>query len=277
MRCNSQPRSGNPSHSLYISVKCTQMHFPAWILAAFVALDFALFVSAGVYFIEPASGSICTGGSPCQLQWLDDGNSPLENEVGVVTAGMFTGNQQLVQSIPPLDVASVHSVQFTPNAQAGPNSDSYYIAFTSTTDTVNGTKYVAFSPFFTLKGMSGSFSSPLAAATSTIPIPASLTHTSADTVGTTIVVGSVGTSLPPLPTTSAPSKPSTTSSSSFSSRFTTSSIPTSSPPPTVSHSATGSPTGSTSSTSTSNALHSRPLSLPVLAVLSLLLALSSIS
>jgi hypothetical protein len=44
-------------------------------------------------FIQPASGSTCTGGTPCVLSWLDDGDSPLLNAVGVVTAGLFHGKQ----------------------------------------------------------------------------------------------------------------------------------------------------------------------------------------
>ncbi|KAJ6618671.1 hypothetical protein B0H10DRAFT_2028556, partial [Mycena sp. CBHHK59/15] len=82
------------------------MHAPLWILAAFFALDAALLVHAGVYFIKPADGSICTGGSPCTIEWLDDGDSPLLDAVHVVTAGLYTGNQQLVQTIQPLDVSS---------------------------------------------------------------------------------------------------------------------------------------------------------------------------
>ncbi|KAJ7777900.1 hypothetical protein DFH07DRAFT_796539 [Mycena maculata] len=271
--------------------------YSSWILATFVALDLARFASAGLYFIEPANGSTCTGGSPCTIDWLDDGNAPLLNLIGTVTCGLYTGNQQLVQTIQPVDVSSIHSVQFTPNAEAGPNSGSYYIAFTSTSATVNGTKYIAFSPFFNLNGMSGSFSSPLAAATSTIPIPSSLTRqSSSDTVGTTIIVGSsLDTSLPPL-TTSSAVKPPSSSSSSLSSRFTTSPIPTSSST-SVSHSSSFSsgftissiPTSSPSAPATnsanspsptaasSNAATSRPLSLPVLAVLSLWLAVSSFS
>lgn len=82
-----------------------------------------------VQFIEPASKSTCTAGSPCTIEWLDDGNSPLLNKVGVVTAGLYHGNQvnfhrgladgtftlpqQLVQTIQPLDVAAIHSIQFT--------------------------------------------------------------------------------------------------------------------------------------------------------------------
>ncbi|KAJ7622832.1 hypothetical protein DFH06DRAFT_1231586 [Mycena polygramma] len=235
-------------------------------------LDFALFASAGVYFIQPASGSTCSAGTPCTVSWLDDGDSPLLDAVGVVTVGLYTGTQQMVQTIPPLDVASLHSVEFTPDAQAGPNSDSYCIAFTSTNAKENGTDYIAFSPFFTLKGMSGSFSSPLASATASRSIPSSLTRTGS-IIPTTITVGSVNTSLPPLPTPStSTSKPATSSSahSISSSRFTTSSVPSSQPSSPV---ASASPSVTKSSAATtgapSSAAASHLPSLPLLAVVSL--------
>ncbi|KAF7362003.1 hypothetical protein MVEN_00545500 [Mycena venus] len=245
------------------------MHLPAT-LATLSVLVFAPFVSAGVYFIQPQSGSTCTGGTPCRLEWLDDGIAPLLNAVGVVRAGLFTGEQQLVQTLQPVDVASLHSVEFTPIAQAGPNSNSYYIAFTSTTAKENGTDYTAFSPFFVLKGMSGDFSSPLASATTAFSIPKSITHTGT-IIPTTITVGTVDTSLPPMPspsTTSSSSSSNTqTPSSSSTSRFTTSSVPSSSPAASVSPSVTES--GAVTTPSPSSAGASRPVSLPALAVLSL--------
>ncbi|KAJ7188390.1 hypothetical protein C8R46DRAFT_1054633 [Mycena filopes] len=235
-------------------------------------LHFALVARAGVYFIQPAQGSSCTGGAPCTLSWLDDGSAPFITDVGVVSAGLYTGKQQLVQAIAPLNVADRHSIEFTPNAQAGPNSASYYIAFISTHETVNGTQYAAFSPFFALDGMSGSFSSPLASATHTFSVPASLTQTGSLS-DVTITVGNVDTSLPPsAPTSSAPltSKSQTSSShssspTSTSSRFTVSPLP---PPSSPSGSAAPSITNS-SGLSTSGALASQSLSMPILAVLSL--------
>ncbi|KAF8210098.1 hypothetical protein K438DRAFT_140309 [Mycena galopus ATCC 62051] len=176
------------------------MHLLA-ILATLSLLVFPRLVNAGVFFVQPLSGSTCTAGTPCVLSWDDDGILPLLPQVGTVTAGLFTGNQQLVQTIRPLEVANLNSVNFTPIAQAGPNSDSYYIAFTSTTAKVNGTAYTAYSPFFRLTGMSGSFSSPLASATATFSIPASFTNTGT-IIPTTITVGNVDTSLPPSPSQS---------------------------------------------------------------------------
>ncbi|KAJ7262299.1 hypothetical protein B0H12DRAFT_323833 [Mycena haematopus] len=239
------------------------MHVPA-ILATLSVLVFPRLVNAGVYFIQPQSGSTCTGGTPCVLEWDDDGILPLLPEVGVVTAGLFTGEQQLVQTIPPLNAAARNSITFTPIAQAGPNSNSYYIAFISTTAKQNGTEYTAFSPFFKLEGMSGSFSSPLASATTTFSIPVSLTHTGT-IIPTTITIGNVDTSLPPLPSASATSSKPRTSSSSSTLRFTTSaapSSPTDSTPPSTTDSGAV-------ATSPSSAGAYRPLSLPALAVLSL--------
>ncbi|CAK5264356.1 unnamed protein product [Mycena citricolor] len=205
---------------------------PSTSLAAFVALNCALVVSAGVYFVEPSGGITCTSGQSCALQWLDDGNIPVLADIGVVTVGLYTANQQLVQSIEPLDVSESHSFQFTPDAEAGPNSKNYYISFISTTAKVNGTAYAAFSPSITLNGMSGNFASPLASATSSIPIPSTLAPASIGSVaGSTITVGTIHTSFAPISTSHVPTSASATKSatstttSSTSSGFATSSIP----------------------------------------------------
>ncbi|KAJ7058196.1 hypothetical protein C8F01DRAFT_1149912 [Mycena amicta] len=205
------------------------MHFA---IAALLALESATLAHAGLYFIQPASGSTCTGGFPCTVSWLDDGNSPLLPDIGTVTAGLYTGQLQLVQTLPPVDTADILSYQFTPIPAAGPNSKTYYLAFTSTKLKTNGTNYTGFSPFFTLEGMSGSFSSPLSGATSTIAIASTVTNHPGSIIPTTITVGSVDTSFP-TPTHSTTSKPisssSTSSTSSFTSRFTTSSVSSLSP------------------------------------------------
>jgi len=191
-----------------------------------LALQSATVAKASLFFVKPSSRSTCTGGSPCEVVWEDDGVSPLLNTVGVVTAGLYTGSLQLVQTLQPVNVANTLSYQFTPIPGAGPNSNSYYIAFTSTQEKVNGTSYVGFSPFFTLKGMSGSFDNPVPSLTATKAIPKSLTETSGTVLGTTLTVGSVpNTSNPPQSTTTKPK--STSTSSSLTSLFTTSSDATS--------------------------------------------------
>ncbi|KAF8814406.1 hypothetical protein BYT27DRAFT_7082282, partial [Phlegmacium glaucopus] len=59
----------------------------------------------------------------CTVTWLDDGEKPLLSVIGVSTVGLYTGMQQLVQTIAPVDVANTHSITFTPLPDAGPNFD----------------------------------------------------------------------------------------------------------------------------------------------------------
>ncbi|EIW53471.1 uncharacterized protein TRAVEDRAFT_133973 [Trametes versicolor FP-101664 SS1] len=85
---------------------------------------FALLVQATLYVTQPTAGSTCSGGKPCTVQWLDDGTAPLLSQVGPCYVGLYNGNNVLVQQIVPVDISSVHSLQFTPDSNAGPNSGS---------------------------------------------------------------------------------------------------------------------------------------------------------
>ncbi|KAJ3496508.1 hypothetical protein NLJ89_g10476 [Agrocybe chaxingu] len=157
---------------------------------AIICLDFVMLVNAGLYIVEPRQGTTCRGGQLCTVTWLDDGTRPLLSAIGVSTIGLYTGKQQLVQRIAPVDVSTAQSLTFTPNPAAGPNSDDYYISITSTTLKGNESiPYSGFSAWFSLTGMSGSFDTPLPAATSSIPIPASLTRTSSAVTSTSTIVG----------------------------------------------------------------------------------------
>ncbi|EAU84087.1 hypothetical protein CC1G_06949 [Coprinopsis cinerea okayama7 len=158
-------------------------------------------VKAGLYVVEPFSGSTCHGGEPCTVTWLDDGRAPLLSAIGVVTVGLYTGDQQLVQRLKPVDVSAVRSLTFTPNPAAGPDSDAYYIAFTSVELMVNETgPYTSWSPWFRLDRMTGSFEEPLPSAVESIPVPSSLTTPRpSTTVLSTITVGAPS---PTAPTTS---------------------------------------------------------------------------
>ncbi|KAJ3861436.1 hypothetical protein EV359DRAFT_47179 [Lentinula novae-zelandiae] len=98
-----------------------QFLFMALVLA-FVALDAFTAVQATLYVIQPSAGSTCSGGSPCTVQWLDDGTTPLNSNIGVTTCGLYTGDMQLVQTIDPVDVSSTQSLVFTPLSDAGPDS-----------------------------------------------------------------------------------------------------------------------------------------------------------
>ncbi|KAG6907791.1 hypothetical protein DXG01_007330 [Tephrocybe rancida] len=124
-------------------------------------LQFVLLADAGIYVLKPAAGSTCSGGQTCTVEWLDDGVHPLLTTAGLCTFGLYTGNLQLVQALPPTDVSTTHSITFKPNPAAGPNSHSYYIGIISTTAKDNSSdpfpsSYKAFSPFFSIDQMTGS-------------------------------------------------------------------------------------------------------------------------
>ncbi|TRM66868.1 hypothetical protein BD626DRAFT_397115 [Schizophyllum amplum] len=161
--------------------------------------------------VSPASGTTCQAGQPCTVEWLDNGSSPQLAAIGVTRVGLYMGDLQLVQSIEPVDVSATHSMTFTPNAMAGPNSDSYYLAFVSTALTdASGSSHRAYSPFFTLAGMTGASGSPVASLTSSLAVPSTLTSdTFVSPAGTpsvsTVTVGTLSTSASPIPSLSASS------------------------------------------------------------------------
>ncbi|TFY63729.1 hypothetical protein EVG20_g6196 [Dentipellis fragilis] len=103
---------------------------------------------ASLYVINPSTTSVCHGGQPCTVDWLDDGELPLLSTIGACTVGLYTGNMQLVQQIAPVDVSAGHTLTFTPNPEAGPNSKAYYIAFTSTVFSNNSQPFQTFTPNF---------------------------------------------------------------------------------------------------------------------------------
>ncbi|KAF8902604.1 hypothetical protein CPB84DRAFT_1678808 [Gymnopilus junonius] len=94
------------------------------IALAILCLDSAILVHAGLFIVQPAAGSVCKAGQECTISWVDNGLRPLVSAIGVSTVGLYTGRQQLVQSITPVDVSTEHSITFQPNPAAGPNSDS---------------------------------------------------------------------------------------------------------------------------------------------------------
>ncbi|RXW23236.1 hypothetical protein EST38_g2649 [Candolleomyces aberdarensis] len=114
----------------------------------FIVFSLLTVVDAALYVVTPLSGSTCRGGQPCTVTWLDNGQTPLLSAIGVTHVALYTGTLKLVQTLPPVDVSSTLSFTFTPNPAAGPNSDAYYLAFTSTEAKVNGSDYRAYSPWF---------------------------------------------------------------------------------------------------------------------------------
>ncbi|KAJ3538532.1 hypothetical protein NM688_g6507 [Phlebia brevispora] len=146
----------------------------------FVALPCA---RATIFVTAPSNTTTCHAGQPCSVQWLDDGSAPLLTSIGPCLVGLYNG-----QGADP---------------SSGPDSDLYYINFTSVNPVGNPpTIYTQYSPFFTLSGMTGSFASPVASDTKAIPVPSSVVEPSSDSVTSTILISHPFSS--PLPSTTAP-------------------------------------------------------------------------
>jgi len=159
-------------------------------------------VSGSLFVVNPTQQTVCHGGKSCPVEWLDDGEGPLLTTMGPCYVALFAGNEKLIQHIEPVDVSATHSLTFTPNPFAGPDSHTYYIAFTSINSSDSPQPLQAFSPFFTLDGMSGSFNSPVPELTSTIPAPSSLLTAQPNPISTSLLYGTTSSS---TPTTTSPS------------------------------------------------------------------------
>ncbi|KAJ8585623.1 hypothetical protein M405DRAFT_824648 [Rhizopogon salebrosus TDB-379] len=238
-------------------------------LALLVSTRFAL-VQAAIYVTNPVASTVCTGGQSCEIDWVDDGQSPLLSSIGECSVGLYNGEMVLAQSLTSVDVSSTTSLSFTPNPSAGADG-AYYLVFTS-----NGIDYQAWSATFTLNGMTGSTggsgsgnstsaglsttagSSTLSGSSTTGSIPVSSTTgtesgTTPSSTGTESGASSLssGTTLTTSGTISA-TTPSTTITSSETSTVTTPSS-TSSASSTHSTTTTGTSTASTPSSTPSGA------------------------
>ncbi|KAG2081506.1 hypothetical protein BD769DRAFT_742537 [Suillus cothurnatus] len=152
-------------------------------LALLVSTRLAL-VQAGVYVTSPVQSTVWTGGQSYEVDWVDDGQSPLLSAIGECNVALYNSDDVLVQSLPSVNVADATSLSFTPNPSAGGNGG-YYVVFTSTSG-----DYTSWSGDFTLNGMSGSGSSSV--------------------VGSSTVSGGTSTGAP----STTPTSPTTTSASS---------------------------------------------------------------
>jgi len=118
---------------------------------------------ATVYITSPTATSNISAGTSFAITWQDDGNSPTLKDFGPARVGLYVGNvrQQVpVQIITDsIDVSKVQTIDFIPKADAGPNSDQYFIRFDSEGLKANGTNdpAQAFSHKFSLNNMTGSF------------------------------------------------------------------------------------------------------------------------
>ncbi|KAH9936702.1 hypothetical protein B0H21DRAFT_878690 [Amylocystis lapponica] len=207
-------------------------------LYLYVLSGAVLCVRAGLYVNDPVASTTCNGGQPCTVTWLDDGSQPLLSGIGACYVGLYNGNNVLVQQIEPVDVASVHSLQFTPDPGAGPDSGTYYINFTAI-NPVDGARYIQYSAFFTMASMSGSFVSPIASDTSTLSVPSTVLSPPPNSVITPTASGSSNSgSSASIPTSSLASTSAPSSSGMTTSRLSGSSSSSSPSPSTSTSSAT---------------------------------------
>jgi len=118
---------------------------------------------AGPYFTKPITGDSCAAGAPCTIEWKDDGKAPTLVDFGDCTIALYTGSQQQqtqMQFISPTNAATTGSVVFIPDATVGQNSDQYFIKMISINapdPAMPQYKATAYSPKFSLTGMTGQF------------------------------------------------------------------------------------------------------------------------
>ncbi|KAG2049726.1 hypothetical protein BDR06DRAFT_984305 [Suillus hirtellus] len=163
-------------------------------------ISFALAGSAlaNVFITSPVASTTFTAGQQATVNWQDDGLSPNLTSFGASMIAIYTGNanqQTLLQTISSsVDVSTISSINFTPDGTIGPNSDEYFVRFTSINlkDATNSQfPAEAFSAKFTMTGMTGTFNSTVQAeinGQSTAPIGATATAT-----GTSSASGSMKT------------------------------------------------------------------------------------
>jgi len=174
---------------------------------------------ATVYVTNPVATSNISAGTSFAITWQDDGNSPTLKDFGPARVGLYVGNvrQQVpVQIITDsIDVSKVQTIDFIPKADAGPNSDQYFIRFDSEGLKANGTNdpAQAFSHKFSLNNMTGSFNASvlsIIAGQSTAPFGSQTTSGSSSSTSSPVLTGSSASKNPTSTssTTSATARPS---------------------------------------------------------------------
>ncbi|KAF8489849.1 hypothetical protein JB92DRAFT_3011826 [Gautieria morchelliformis] len=120
----------------------------------------------GVLFItNPTGSTTAQGGQSLTINWMDNMTAPSLATIGPCEVGLYAGNMQQQTELqviaPSVDVSKQTSQDFIVNSTLGPNSNAYFIRFTSLSfkDPNNPQfPYEAFSAKFSLSGMSGQFS-----------------------------------------------------------------------------------------------------------------------
>jgi len=117
---------------------------------------------------SPVAGTTCTAGQVCTITWADNHSGVSLAQQGNCTVALYTGNAQQQTFLQPIaypdsiNVTQIQTINFTPDATVGPNSELYFIRFSSITlqnPTSAGNPYLSFSAKFTLAGMTGAWNS----------------------------------------------------------------------------------------------------------------------
>ncbi|KZO94676.1 hypothetical protein CALVIDRAFT_470172, partial [Calocera viscosa TUFC12733] len=125
---------------------------------------------ATIYVTNPVASTTFTGGSTAVISWEDDGSAPSLATIGAASVGIYAGSatqQTLLQMIiGSVDVSTTASIQFTVDPTIGPDSNAYFIRFTSAAYHDPSTPtypYEQFSARFTMTGMTGQFNASVQA------------------------------------------------------------------------------------------------------------------
>ncbi|KAH9974378.1 hypothetical protein BGW80DRAFT_1170560 [Lactifluus volemus] len=139
--------------------------------SSLVALSLAAILPsalATVYVTEPVASTSLAGGKPAAIKWQDDGNAPTLANFGPAAIALCVGSQiqQIVLQVisTNTDVSKVNTINWTPTATVGPDSDAYFIKFTSNgLQDVHNPQYPAeaFSAKFRMTDMTGAFNSTI--------------------------------------------------------------------------------------------------------------------
>jgi hypothetical protein len=121
---------------------------------------------ATIFTTSPTQSTTCHGGQICTIAWQEDtaATPPTLQEWGTASIGIWVGSQQQQTQIQLIqdgvNVLTTGSLNFTVDPTIGPNSNVYFIRFTSDTehDPTNPTFFAeSFSAKFTLDQMTGQF------------------------------------------------------------------------------------------------------------------------
>jgi len=199
--------------------------------AVFVSLSVLVGHALGAVFItNPVNTTSASGGNALTVSWKDDSATPTLAQIGACSIGIYVGNslqQTEIQNInASVDVSTTSSVSFVVDSTIGPNSNLYFVRFTSLglADATNSQfNYESFSAKFTLTNMTGTFSAAAQSqidAASTISLTSSTSSASSSST-TSKVVASTTTSSKAATSTSNSTAAATTTGNSTSNAFAT--------------------------------------------------------